>query len=737
MLRNVTALLALVFLFAGTATAQTAVTVKQINEIPQDQIDQLNTLGDAVTFNELNGCGSLIYNALCNTEVSFTAVVMSDPLNSGLASVNDGIPGRIHIFVRDVAADTEGALGMGIQVVDGSNTLGFDGLVVGDVVQIVGTVSPFNTTLQVSPSQAPVVVGSRAAGDPILDPIVITTSDLNADAGADGAIRVNWDNLGSYRGAYVRFEGATAITRTSGNRVDWNWTSDGGASSVSMYDTSLRYRNDRGGVYPETYNVRSSDDGDFVAPTPGATVNVQGFVTFNGGTSSDPFNLAVPNGAALAVNPMNDADVVVSASPPAVNNISVADGVPSSQAPVVITAEIAADPARSLTGANLVFTTTSNATETTVAGTEGTDNVWSFEITSGLADGDFATYRIEASDDTGATTVSNDNSFRVLDGGVTSFAHIQQTADGQPGDSPFVGQTIPMDITATVMLSAESGMLSLQDGTGPWSGIALESVSGGSREPAGLVDLRPGDVINITSANIEEDFGLTKLNEDDMAFTLVSTGGAMLDPVVVTTDVLADPAVAEAHEGMWIRIEGAVVTATNADDPSGPFGEFAINSDGDSGSGLRVDDASNLLEYTGDDPGTVFSAGERLEFVQGALWYSFSNYKLEPLSFDDIGAVTNTDTENSELPEGFALHQNYPNPFNPTTSISFDVPSTANITLRVFDMLGREVATLVNDQMQAGSHSVSFDASQLTSGVYMYRLSNGVDTQTRTMLLMK
>lgn len=736
MLRNVTALLALVFLFAGTATAQTAVTVKQINEIPQSQIDQLNTLGDNVTTGDLNGCGSLIYNALCDTEVSFTAVVMSDPLNSGLASVNDGIPGRLHIFVRDVAADTEGPEGMGIQVVDGSNTLGFDGLVVGDVVEIVGTVSPFNTTLQVSPSQAPVVVGSRSSGDAILDPIVITTSDLNADAGADGAIRVNWANLAMYRGAFVRFEGATALTRTSGNRVDWNWTSDGGTTSVSMYDTSLRYRNDRGGVYPDTYNVRSNDDGDFVAPTPGATVNVQGFATFNGGTSSDPFGLAVPNGVALAVNPMDDADVEISASPPAVNNIALADGIPSSQAPVTVTAEIAPDPARSMTGANLVFSTTSNATEQTVAGTDGGSGVWSFEITSGLADGDFVFYRIEATDDTGATTSTPESSFRVLDSGVTQIAHIQETADGQPGDSPFVGQTIPMNITATVTLSAETGLLALQDGTGPWSGIALESVSGGSREPAGLVDLRPGDVINITSANIEEDFGLTKLNEDDMAFTVVSTGGANLDPVVVTTDVLQDRAIAEAHEGMLLRIEDPVVTADNADAPS-TFGEFAISSDGTDANSIRVDDASGLLEYTGNDPSSVFTTGERLDFVQGVLWYTFGNYKLIPQSFDDIGSVTNTDTESTELPGAFALHQNYPNPFNPSTNIRFDVANTANVTLVVYDMLGREVAVLVNGQMTPGAHSVSFDASQLTSGVYMYRLSNGVDTHTRTMLLMK
>ncbi|MDA0875288.1 MAG: hypothetical protein O3C45_09555, partial [Bacteroidetes bacterium] len=180
MLRNATALLLLVVLLAGTASAQTAVTVKQINEIPQSQIDQLNTLGDAVTAANVNNCGSLIYNSLCNTDVTFTAVVLSDPLNSGLANINsEGRPSRIHLFVRDVAADTEGPEYQGIQIVDGGN-LGFDGLIVGDVVQITGRVSPFATTMQVAPTAAPVVVGSRdPLTDAIFNPIVVTTSDLN------------------------------------------------------------------------------------------------------------------------------------------------------------------------------------------------------------------------------------------------------------------------------------------------------------------------------------------------------------------------------------------------------------------------------------------------------------------------------------------------------------------------------------------------------------------------------
>ncbi|MGB0650411.1 MAG: T9SS type A sorting domain-containing protein [Rhodothermales bacterium] len=734
MLRNVTALLALVFVFVGSAAAQQVVTVKQINEIPQSQIDQLVGLGDNVTSGEYQRCGSLIYNSLCGESVTITVVVMSDPLNSGLSSVNsEGRPSRIHLFVRDVATDTEGAEYMGMQIVDGGN-LGYDGLVVGDVVEITGDVAPFNSTMQVSPTAAPVVIGARdPSTDAIFDPLVITTADLNADAGADGAIRVNWANWGKYRSNLVRFEGASAVTRTLGSRVDWNWSSDAGATSVSMYDTSLRYRNDRTD-YPVNFNTRSDD---YTPPTPGATVNVQGFATFNGGSSSDPFSLGVPNGAAIAVNPMEDADVAVTASPPAVNDITLTGGVPSSQAPVVVTAEIAADPARTLTGASLVFTTTSNASETTVAGSEGSDNVWSFEITSGLTDGDFATYRIEASDDTGATTVSDNSSFRVLDGGITQISHIQQTPDGQPGDSPFAGQTLDMNITATVTISAETGILALQDASTAWSGISLESVSGRSSEPAGLTDLRPGDVINVTMAEIEEGFGLTKLNEDNMAFTVVSTGGTPLDPVVVTTDILQDSAIAEAHEGMLLRIENPVITATNSDDPSGPFGEFSISSDGDEANNLRVDDRSSLMSYTNSDPGTIYNTGERLEFVEGALWYSFGNYKLAPESFDKIGSVTNTDTESNELPGAFALHQNYPNPFNPSTEIRFDVANTANVSLAVYDMLGRQVTTLVNGQMAAGSHSVSFDASQLTSGVYIYRLSNGVESITRSMLLMK
>lgn len=98
----------------------------------------------------------------------------------------------------------------------------------------------------------------------------------------------------------------------------------------------------------------------------------------------------------------------------------------------------------------------------------------------------------------------------------------------------------------------------------------------------------------------------------------------------------------------------------------------------------------------------------------------------------------NGDTENSEAgPQQFALSNNYPNPFNPTTVISYQLPTSSQVTLKVFDMLGREVAILVNGRVSAGQHEVQFDASQLSSGIYIYRLQTGEFIQTKKMMLIK
>ncbi|MEJ2052053.1 MAG: T9SS type A sorting domain-containing protein [Calditrichota bacterium] len=88
-------------------------------------------------------------------------------------------------------------------------------------------------------------------------------------------------------------------------------------------------------------------------------------------------------------------------------------------------------------------------------------------------------------------------------------------------------------------------------------------------------------------------------------------------------------------------------------------------------------------------------------------------------------------------PRTYALEQNYPNPFNPVTKIQYQLPEEVKVRLEVYDILGRKVATLLDRRIPAGYHEVSFDASSLASGVYIYRLVAGSFTKTHKMMVMK
>ena len=90
-----------------------------------------------------------------------------------------------------------------------------------------------------------------------------------------------------------------------------------------------------------------------------------------------------------------------------------------------------------------------------------------------------------------------------------------------------------------------------------------------------------------------------------------------------------------------------------------------------------------------------------------------------------------------EIPKTFALYQNYPNPFNPTTTIKYDLPRDANVTLRVYNVVGQEVATLVNERSSAGRYNILWSGAGMASGVYVYRLQAGSYVETRKLVLLK
>ena len=124
-------------------------------------------------------------------------------------------------------------------------------------------------------------------------------------------------------------------------------------------------------------------------------------------------------------------------------------------------------------------------------------------------------------------------------------------------------------------------------------------------------------------------------------------------------------------------------------------------------------------------------------------------YRLKQIDTDGVfeyfnetfkvnASVTNVEEPSVDgLPTKFALNQNYPNPFNPSTSISYNIPESGLVELNVYDMLGNKIKTLVNEQKSAGNYEVRFDASNLSSGMYIYRLITSGFTETKKMLFMK
>ncbi len=95
------------------------------------------------------------------------------------------------------------------------------------------------------------------------------------------------------------------------------------------------------------------------------------------------------------------------------------------------------------------------------------------------------------------------------------------------------------------------------------------------------------------------------------------------------------------------------------------------------------------------------------------------------------------ETSSGQVLNSYSLLQNYPNPFNPSTKIEFSLPAKQAVSLKIFNLLGQEIATLVNREMNEGNYNINFDASGLSSGIYLYQLKAGNYVQTKKMTLLK
>jgi hypothetical protein len=122
---------------------------------------------------------------------------------------------------------------------------------------------------------------------------------------------------------------------------------------------------------------------------------------------------------------------------------------------------------------------------------------------------------------------------------------------------------------------------------------------------------------------------------------------------------------------------------------------------------------------------------------QGNKWFLSGWWGDRVVVYREGGVILDVEQVANVIPSSFKLYQNYPNPFNPMTTIEFEIPERANVKLIVYDILGREVGKLVDKELEPGRYKVNFEASELSSGVYFYRLEAGKFADVKKMLLVK
>lgn len=298
----------------------------------------------------------------------------------------------------------------------------------------------------------------------------------------------------------------------------------------------------------------------------------------------------------------------------------------------------------------------------------------------------------------------------------------------------------------------------IQNGTGAFSGIW---VSGPPTD-----QLRRGQKVRIRGT-VTYNFGVNTITTSAPSDVQILSSGNPL-PVAenLSASVLAnyksggdlsikkwESVLVRLNTPVWITcINASRGTACTTRDPlidttfRRNFGEFLVidNSNVEARIVLAGANTTFTNNWDGRTAGkTLLTKNDSISFIQGILYYAYSNYKISPRNNADFGTVIPVGiTPISSAVSSFKLNQNFPNPFNPTTRISFSLPMYSKVTVKVYDLLGKEVRQLVNENMNAGSFVIDFNGSDLPSGVYFVRLtadgSKGMRfADTKKMLLIK
>jgi ligand-binding sensor domain-containing protein len=335
----------------------------------------------------------------------------------------------------------------------------------------------------------------------------------------------------------------------------------------------------------------------------------------------------------------------------------------------------------------------------------------------------------------GLTTIANNSGGADLFAGAFGSAYVS-TNDGASWSAIDSGLTQNYILTLTASGSTlfagtiSGGFFSTNEGT-RWSAInyglpevAINSFA--TRSADILAGTSSGVYVSTTTGQYwsAKNTGLTNTDVWTVAAESAEVFAGTSNGLFVSTD--EGSSWHESDTGISNKFVSALLAY-----PSGGVGDYLVA--GTKNGGVFLSD-NNALSWNALDSG----------LAKAYIW-SFAAHDNQLFAGTDSGVwvhplpqiVTSVPRTPMAVPKGFTLEQNYPNPFNPTTVIGYSIPRRAHIELKVFDLLGRVVGILVDEEKAPGTYAAKFDASQLSSGVYFYRLSSGTFNDAKKFVVVK
>jgi len=625
---------------------------------------------------------------------------------------NGGLWGGLNVIQHDTVGAAQGTF--------------FDLVDTVQIVEFTGKVSEFNTSTQLdlitAPQPLPVdIIDDNQDNNPRPVPIELELSDLFTPGGG-----YNFE-AEKYEEMYVIFRNVITSDRVTTGGSGGNFKiNDGQGHFAFIYNQSRYFKTGSAGEIP---GYQPPLDGSFLS-------YLRGIVT----TRTDGYWI-------VPVYPGDVGEVLV--APPLISNIrrNIVEVGPNES--VEISALIKDDV--SVSDAKIFYSVNGGPRDSAAMTT--LDSIYTGQI-PGVPDSALVDFYIKSTDNLGNVAINpsdtlRSNYFYLVLNRPIKISDVQYSPFGG-GFSSFHNYRISITgvVTADTVGSvnrtgAVANRIIMQDGEGPWSAIWLSALF--SSASIDVYDLNLGDNVTVRGL-IAEDFNVTRI--DSITDLTVNSSNNPVPEAEILLSVTIGSAVnnevvAEQWESVLASFENLTITDVNADGPPSNFGELFVN-DGSGNVRVELQDGNHFYHNNWDGvnliPGNIeIVDSATINKLTGYLYFSFSFYKLVPRYNSDFEGYQEPLSVKQEpgYPDEYYLSQNYPNPFNPSTTIFYSIPRAGNVVLKIYNILGQEAATLVNQFQPAGNYKATFDATSLTSGVYFYSIRAENFVQVKKMILVK